>query len=51
MVRPFIEDPAANKMLHDATPWGELGKAEDVAKVRNTILKTACMYHFPLEVC
>ncbi|KAM0746028.1 putative short chain dehydrogenase [Meredithblackwellia eburnea MCA 4105] len=32
MVRPFIEDEAANKMLHDLTPFGELGKAEDVAK-------------------
>lgn len=33
MVRPFIEDPGANKMLHDLTPWGELGKGDDVAKV------------------
>lgn len=33
MVRPFIEDAGANKMLHDLTPWGELGKGDDVAKV------------------
>lgn len=32
MVRPFIDDPELNKVLHDKSPWPELGTAEDVAK-------------------
>ena len=32
MVRPFLDDPELNKVLHDKSPWPELGTAEDVAK-------------------
>lgn len=32
MVRPFLEDPELNKVLHSKSPWPELGTAEDVAK-------------------
>lgn len=32
MVRPFLEDPELNKVLHEKSPWPELGTAEDVAK-------------------
>lgn len=31
MVRPFIEDPALNKSISDATPWPRLGTAKDVS--------------------
>lgn len=32
MVRPFLDDPELNKVLHEKSPWPELGTAEDVAK-------------------
>jgi NAD(P)-dependent dehydrogenase (short-subunit alcohol dehydrogenase family) len=32
MVRPFLADPELNKVLHDKSPWPELGTADDVAK-------------------
>lgn len=32
MVRPFIDDPELNQVLHSKTPWPDLGRAEDVAK-------------------
>jgi NAD(P)-dependent dehydrogenase (short-subunit alcohol dehydrogenase family) len=32
MVRPFIDDPELNQVLHSKTPWPDLGHAEDVAK-------------------
>jgi len=32
MVRPFLDDPELNKVLHDKSPWPELGTAEDVGK-------------------
>lgn len=32
MVRPFIDDPELNEILHSKTPWPDLGHAEDVAK-------------------
>jgi NAD(P)-dependent dehydrogenase (short-subunit alcohol dehydrogenase family) len=32
MVRPFLDDPELNKVLHDGSPWPELGTAEDVGK-------------------
>jgi NAD(P)-dependent dehydrogenase (short-subunit alcohol dehydrogenase family) len=32
MVRPFLDDPELNKVLHDKSPWPELGTAQDVAK-------------------
>ncbi|MCU1631037.1 MAG: putative short chain dehydrogenase [Pseudonocardia sp.] len=32
MVRPFLDDPELNKVLHDKSPWPELGTAEDVAR-------------------
>lgn len=32
MVRPFLEDPELNKVLHANSPWPELGTADDVAK-------------------
>lgn len=32
MVRPFLDDPELNKVLHDKSTWPELGTAEDVAK-------------------
>jgi NAD(P)-dependent dehydrogenase (short-subunit alcohol dehydrogenase family) len=32
MLRPFLDAPELNKVLHDKTPWPELGTAEDVAK-------------------
>jgi NAD(P)-dependent dehydrogenase (short-subunit alcohol dehydrogenase family) len=32
MVRPFIDDPELNQVLHAKTPWPDLGYAEDVAK-------------------
>ncbi|MDN5856232.1 MAG: SDR family oxidoreductase [Actinomycetia bacterium] len=31
MVRPFLDDPELNKVLHDKSPWPELGTAQDVA--------------------
>lgn len=31
MVRPFLEDDALNKGLHDLSPWPHLGTAQDVA--------------------
>ncbi|QAY64199.1 glucose 1-dehydrogenase [Xylanimonas allomyrinae] len=31
MVRPFLDDPDLNQMLHDQSPWPSLGTAEDVA--------------------
>lgn len=31
MVRPFLEDPELNKVLHDNSPWPNLGTAQDVA--------------------
>jgi NAD(P)-dependent dehydrogenase (short-subunit alcohol dehydrogenase family) len=31
MVRPFLEDPQLNEMLHAQSPWPNLGTAEDVA--------------------
>jgi NAD(P)-dependent dehydrogenase (short-subunit alcohol dehydrogenase family) len=32
MVRPFLEDPELNALLHEKSPWPRLGTAEDVAK-------------------
>jgi NAD(P)-dependent dehydrogenase (short-subunit alcohol dehydrogenase family) len=32
MVRPFLSDPELNKVLHEKSPWPELGTAQDVAK-------------------
>lgn len=32
MVRPFLDDPELNKVLHAGSPWPELGTAEDVGK-------------------
>lgn len=32
MVRPFLEDPELRQVLHDKSPWPELGTADDVAK-------------------
>jgi NAD(P)-dependent dehydrogenase (short-subunit alcohol dehydrogenase family) len=32
MVRPFLEDPELNALLHENSPWPELGTAGDVAK-------------------
>jgi NAD(P)-dependent dehydrogenase (short-subunit alcohol dehydrogenase family) len=32
MVRPFLDDPELNKVLHSKSPWPELGTAEDVGK-------------------
>lgn len=32
MVRPFLDDPELNKVLHAKSPWPELGTAEDVGK-------------------
>jgi NAD(P)-dependent dehydrogenase (short-subunit alcohol dehydrogenase family) len=32
MVRPFLEDPELNQVLHDKSPWPELGTSVDVAK-------------------
>lgn len=32
MVRPFLDDPELNKVLHAKSPWPELGNAQDVAK-------------------
>ncbi|MGE0296832.1 MAG: SDR family NAD(P)-dependent oxidoreductase [Pseudonocardia sp.] len=32
MVRPFLDDPELNTVLHDKSPWPELGTAEDVGK-------------------
>lgn len=32
MVRPFLDDPELNEVLHSKSPWPELGTAEDVAK-------------------
>lgn len=32
MVRPFLDDPELNRVLHSKSPWPELGTAEDVAK-------------------
>ena len=31
MVRPFLDNPETNKLIHEATPWPRVGKAEDVA--------------------
>jgi NAD(P)-dependent dehydrogenase (short-subunit alcohol dehydrogenase family) len=31
MVRPFIDDPELNQVLHSKTPWPDLGHADDVA--------------------
>lgn len=33
MVRPFLEDPELNQVLHDKSPWPRLGTARDVGKV------------------
>ena len=32
MVRPFLDDPELNQVLHAKSPWPELGTAQDVAK-------------------
>ncbi|MBC3193109.1 SDR family oxidoreductase [Pseudonocardia sp. C8] len=40
MVRPFIDDPELNEVLHSKTPWPDLGYAEDVAKA-TTFLASA----------
>ena len=32
MVRPFLEDPELNQLLHEKSPWPDLGTAEDVGK-------------------
>jgi NAD(P)-dependent dehydrogenase (short-subunit alcohol dehydrogenase family) len=32
MVRPFLDDPELNRVLHAGSPWPELGTAEDVGK-------------------
>ena len=32
MVRPFLDDPELNQVLHAKSPWPELGTAEDVGK-------------------
>ena len=31
MVRPFLDDPELNQVLHENSPWSGLGTAEDVA--------------------
>ncbi len=31
MVRPFLDDPDLNKVLHDKSPWPNLGTANDVS--------------------
>lgn len=32
MVRPFLEDPELNQLLHEKSPWPDLGTAGDVGK-------------------